>query len=143
MINKYNRISEAGQKLIKDWKKNAQNFRKLSDSSICSYSRDIKFFLSFIENYENSIISIKKLEKIETRDLRAWLSHEIRLGTSSTTLRRYLSSVKDFYNWLNEKKFINNKSIFNVQIPKKDKKLPRPIEENYILDILSLIEKKQ
>ena len=51
MIYKYNRISEAGLRLIKDWKKNAQNFRKLSDSSICSYSRDIKFFLSFIENY--------------------------------------------------------------------------------------------
>ena len=90
MINKYNRISEAGQKLIKDWKINAQNFRKLSDSSICSYSRDIKFFLSFIENYENSKISIIILENIKTKDLRAWLSHEIKLGTSSTTLRRYL-----------------------------------------------------
>ena len=73
--------------------------------------------------------------------MRAWLSHEIKLGTSSTTLRRYLSSVKDFYNWLNEKKILNNKSIFNVKIPKKDNKLPRPIEENYILDILSLIAK--
>ena len=141
MINKYNRISEEGHKLIKDWKKNAQNFRKLSDSSIYSYSRDIKFFLSFIENYENSKISIIILENIKTRDLRAWLSHEIKLGTSSTTLRRYLSSVKDFYNWLNEKKILNNKSIFNVKIPKKDNKLPRPIEENYILDILSLIAK--
>ena len=106
MIYKYNKISEAGHRLIKDWKKNAQNFRKLSDSSICSYSRDIKFFLSFIENYENSKISIIILENIKTRDLRAWLSHEIKLGTSSTTLRRYLSSVKDFYNWLNEKKFL-------------------------------------
>ena len=141
MIKKYNQISEVGYKLIEDWKKYAQNFKKLSDSSICSYSRDIKFFLSFIENYENSIISIKKLEKIEPRDLRAWLSHEIRLGTSSTTLRRYLSSVKDFYNWLNEKKVFYNKSIFNIQMPKKEKKLPRPIEENYIFDIISLISK--
>ena len=30
MIIKYNIISEAGHRLIKDWKKNAQNFRKLS-----------------------------------------------------------------------------------------------------------------
>ena len=141
MSNKYNIISEAGHTLIEDWRKNAKNFTKLSSSSICSYSRDIRFFLSFLENYENCKISINILENIKTRDLRAWLAHEIKLGTSSTTLRRYLSSVKDFYNWLNEKKFINNKSIFNVQIPKKDKKLPRPIEENYILDILSLIEK--
>ena len=141
MIYKYNRISEAGLSFISDWEKNAKSFRKLSDSSICSYSRDIKFFLSFLENYENSKISIIILKNIKTRDLRAWLSHEIKLGTSSTTLRRYLSSVKDFYNWLNEKKNLNSKSIFNVQIPKKDKKLPRAIEENYILDILSLIAK--
>ena len=139
MIYKYNRISDEGHILIKGWEKNAQNFRKLSDSSICSYSRDIKFFLSFLENYENSKISIVILENIKTRVLRAWLSLEIKLGTSYTTLRRYLSSVKDFYNWLNEKKLLNNKSIFSVKIPKKDNKLPRPIEENYILDILSLI----
>ena len=141
MIYKYNRISEAGHTLLKDWEKNAKNFRKLSDSSIFSYSRDIKFFISFLENYEDSKISIVMLENVKTRDLRSWLSHEIKLGTSSTTLRRYLSSVKDFYNWLNEKKNLNNKSVFNIQIPKKDKKLPRPIEENYILDILSLIAK--
>lgn len=141
MINKYNKISEVGYTLIEDWKKNAKNFRKLSDSTISSYSRDIKFFLSFLENYGNNEVSITTLKNIETRDFRAWLTHEIKIGTSSTTLRRYLSSVKDFYNWLNEKKVINNKSIFNVQMPKKDKKLPRPIEENYILDILSLIAK--
>ncbi len=142
MIKKYNRISEVGHALIEDWINNAKNFRKLSDSSIFSYSRDIKFFLSFLENYENSKISIEILKKIKTKDFRAWLTHEIKLGTSSTSLRRYLSSVKDFYNWLNEKKNINNKLILNVHMPKKDKKLPRPVEENYILDILSLIEKK-
>ena len=69
LINKYNRISETGQKLIKDWKKNAQNFRKLSDSSIYSYSRDIKFFLSFIENYKNSKISIIILETLARESL--------------------------------------------------------------------------
>ena len=104
MIKKYNRISEVGHALIEDWINNSKNFRKLSDSSIYSYSRDIKFFLSFLENYENSKISIEILKKIKTRDFRAWLTHEIKLGTSSTSLRRYLSSVKDFYNWLNEKK---------------------------------------
>ncbi len=141
MINKYKSISEVGHSLIEDWKRNAKNFRKLSHSSICSYSRDIKFFLSFLENYENCEISIIILGNIETRDFRAWLAHEIKLGTSYTTLRRYLSSVKDFYNWLNEKKAINNKSIFNVQMPRREKKLPRPVEENYIIDILYLIAK--
>ena len=73
----------------------------------------------FIENYKNSKISMRRLEKITVRDFRSWLTHEIKLGTSTTTLRRYLSSVKEFYNWLSEKKGVYNKSILNVQMPKK------------------------
>ena len=141
MKEKHKIISETGHIFIEDWKKYAQNFRKLSNSTILSYSRDLFFFLAFIENYKNSKISIRRLEKITVRDFRSWLTHEIKLGTSTTTLRRYLSSVKEFYNWLNEKKGVNNKSILNVQMPKKENKLPRPIEENYIFEIISLTEK--
>ena len=141
MKEKHKIISETGYIFIEDWKKYAQNFRKLSNSTILSYSRDLFFFLAFIENYKNSKISMRRLEKITVRDFRSWLTHEIKLGTSTTTLRRYLSSVKEFYNWLNEKKGVNNKSILNVQMPKKENKLPRPIEENYIFEIISLTEK--
>ena len=141
MKEKHKIISETGYIFIEDWKKYAQNFRKLSNSTILSYSRDLFFFLAFIENYKNSKISMRRLEKITVRDFRSWLTHEIKLGTSTTTLRRYLSSVKEFYNWLNEKKGVYNKSILNVQMPKKENKLPRPIEENYIFEIISLTEK--
>ena len=128
MKEKHKIISETGYIFIEDWKKYAQNFRKLSNSTILSYSRDLFFFLAFIENYKNSKISIRRLEKITVRDFRSWLTHEIKLGTSTTTLRRYLSSVKEFYNWLNEKKGVNNKSISNVQMPKKER-MKRSLEK--------------
>ena len=63
MKEKHKIISETGYIFIEDWKKYAQNFRKLSNSTILSYSRDLFFFLAFIENYKNSKISIRKLEK--------------------------------------------------------------------------------
>ncbi len=141
MKKKYNTLSEGGYRLIKDWEKYAFNYKNLSNSTIVSYSRDLKFFLSFMENYENINITISNLERIEPKDIRAWLAHEMKLGTTSTTLSRYVSSVKDFYNWLNETKLLNNESIFNIKIPKRERKLPRPIEENNILDIFSLIPK--
>lgn len=141
MLNKYNKLSEAGYAIIKNWENYAHNLKKLSNSTICSYNRDLKFFISFLEDYQNSKISINKLEKINGKDLRAWLANEIKLGTSSTSLRRYLSSVKEFYKWLNEKEGIKNNSIFNVKMPKKEKKLPRPIDEKDILEIISLTAK--
>ncbi len=140
-MSKYNLLSETGYDLIKEWKKNNEYFSSLSHSSIRSYSRDLKFFLSFIENYESNQISLSILERLKLRDIRAWLAHEVKLGTSSITLRRYISSIKLFYKWLNEKKLINNQTVFNIKLPKKEKKLPRPIEKNYILDIFSLISK--
>ena len=140
-MKKYNELSKDGYSLIEGWKIHAQNYRKLSNQTIFSYATDLKFFLAFLENYKNSKISINKLEKLEPREIRAWLAHEINLGISSTTLNRYLSSIKDFFNWLNEKKYIYNNSISIVKMPKKEHKLPRPIEENYILEVISLISK--
>ena len=140
-MKKYNELSKDGYSLIEDWKIYAQNYRKLSNQTIFSYATDLKFFLSFLEYYKNSKISINKLEKLEPREVRAWLAHEINLGISATTLNRYLSSIKDFFNWLNEKKYVYNNSITMIRMPKKEHKLPRPIEENYILEVISLISK--
>ena len=43
MKEKHKIISETGHIFIEDWKKYAQNFRKLSNSTILSYSRDLFF----------------------------------------------------------------------------------------------------
>ncbi|MFL2790920.1 MAG: tyrosine recombinase XerC [Paracoccaceae bacterium] len=138
-MNKKKRyLSSKAHKLIEEWSEFAFDFKRYSSNTVKAYIRDIKFFLMFVEYHFNEELSLNLLEKLNPTDFRSWLANERKIGTSTTSLARYLSSIREFYFWLNERKKLSNHSVFSIQIPRKEKKLPRPISEANVIKIISL-----
>ena len=92
----------------------------------------------FVEYHLDEKLSLNLLDALKPSDFRSWLADERKLGTSTESLARYLSSVREFYIWLNDKRNLSNHSVFSIQIPRKEKKLPRPISEANAIKLISL-----
>ena len=131
-------LSEQGLSLLDEWRKFVCDFKRYSSNTVRSYSRDIRFFLVFVEFHLGNKISLQSLKNLKPIDFRSWLADERKFGTSPESLARYVSSVREFYNWLNDKKSLANFSVFSIQLPRKKKKLPRPISEVNVMKLLSL-----
>ena len=138
MSNRNRYLSPKAYKLIDDWCVFAHDFKKYSSRTINSYHSDIKFFLMFVEYHLDEKLSLNLLDALKPSDFRSWLADERKLGTSTESLARYLSSVREFYIWLNDKRNLSNHSVFSIQIPRKEKKLPRPISEANAIKLISL-----
>ena len=143
MKNKRNKLSRPSQNLVDEWIKFTVSFKQLSKNTIISYEYDIVYFLTFIERHLGGPISLKALDSLTLTDFRAWLADKKRVGSSTSTLIRCISSVKGFFDWLNEKKGLSNIYIHSLHVPRKEKKLPRPIAEDSLTQLLSSISDEE
>ena len=94
--------------------------KNLSDSSISTYSDDIKSLVTFLK--ENNIKNFSKVDRKNIRSYLVWLS-ENKIDRSS--ISRKLSVLRTFFRWmLNEKIILENPVPSRISI-KKEQKLPR------------------
>ncbi len=121
------------QNAIQSWQEYLSVQKNYSDHTIDSYRRDLFNFLSFISSYEEKQISLKSIENVDVRLMRSWLAGRVRDKYNSSSSARALSSVKNFYRFLEKKHELKCHSIYVVQTPKKSKILPKALtkEEAY------------
>ena len=60
------------QNIINEWLIWLKYEKRLSYNTIKSYQSDLKFFLDFFKNFENSELSISIIEKIDKKTVRAF-----------------------------------------------------------------------
>lgn len=114
-------------KIINDWQTYLGIQRNYSVHTLQSYLNDFNHFLKFIEHYHSEIATLNTIESIDIRFVRSWLSARLTENFSSVSNARALSSVKNFYKYLEKKHSINCHAIFIVQSPKKPKSLPKAL----------------
>ena len=114
-------------KIINDWQTYLGIQRNYSVHTLQSYLNDFNHFLKFIEHYHSEIVTLNTIESIDIRFVRSWLSARLTENFSSVSNARALSSVKNFYKYLEKKHSINCHAIFIVQSPKKPKNLPKAL----------------
>jgi len=90
----------------------------LSENSISAYSRDLKK----ISNKLN-----KPFLRITQPEIEKYFSYLQRLGFSSTTRARHLSSIKQFYKYLVEQGYLNCDPSSQLSGPRKPKPLPKTL----------------
>lgn len=118
-------------KQTKDFQDYLKYERNYSDKTIDSYVRDLDKFFAFL--YKEDLNE----ETITVRDIRNFLSEEMMSGVSKRSCARRLSTLKHFFRFLNERKYVANNPVALVSIPKKDKKNPDVL---YLDQVLRLIE---
>ncbi len=128
--------------LIKEWVSYNINLRNLSENSVKAYSLDLRDFLNF--TFKESIFTSKSdLSNISAHTIRLWILSLRNRSIKASSLSRKISSLKNFFHWLENSHNIFNSAISKLDSPKKDSKLPRPIAINDIKNLFSAFENKK
>ena len=125
--------------LIKEWASYNKNLRNLSENSVKAYSRDLRDFLNF--SFKESVVVLKSdLSNISAHTIRLWILSLRNRSVKASSLSRKISSLKNFFHWLENSHNIFNSAISKLDSPKKDSKLPRPIAVKDIKNLFSAFE---
>lgn len=103
-----------------------------SDKTISSYHSDILIFYNYIFGIGKDINDIDQLT------IRSFLSEELSKGLTKKTCCRYISSLRHFYNFLFENKYVDHNPFLFVDSPKKEIRYPRAL---YVDQIENLMQK--
>ena len=96
--------------LIKEWASYNINLRNLSENSVKAYSLDLKDFLHF--SFQESQPVLKSdLSNISSHTIRLWILSLRNRSVKASSLSRKISSLKNFFQWLE-----NSHNIFNAAI---------------------------
>lgn len=122
--------------VITDWQNWLLRERLYSEHTLDAYSRDLSGFLSKIKN---TALTLDDLKNLDIHDFRKFLSIQSARNINKSSLCRELSSVKNFFKWLERKKILKNPAISIISSPKKAKILPKALDVEDSFNILKEI----
>ena len=118
--------------LIARWSAWLTGERMYSPHTVDAYCRDLAIFTAFFDKPLN----IKKLARIDIRGFRAYLSSRAAENISKTSLAREISTIRNFFRWLNKNDIIKNDAISLLSSPRLPKTLPRAADAEDIFKLL-------
>ena len=107
--------------------------KRLSKNTVYSYSEDLKKYVEFlIKNKINDV------SDIDSKDIEKYLKYLRNNNFTVTSIARKLTTIKNFHNYLFQKKIIKKNVAEMVERPKLTKKLPKVMsveQVDLLLDI--------
>ncbi|WP_068555191.1 site-specific tyrosine recombinase XerD [Thermotalea metallivorans] len=95
------------------------NVKELSQNTLDSYKRDISQYIAFLA--EKKVDDIKHTNKTT---IITYLLYLQKRGRATSTISRNLASIRSFYQFLLNEKYIDRDPTINLESPKSEKKLP-------------------
>lgn len=120
--------------IISRWQNWLLKERLFSEHTLDAYSRDLSLFLKHI-NPENSV-SLCDLATLEVRDFRSFLSDRAAHYINKNSMGRELSSIKNFFKWLDVNNIAKNPAISIISSPRKPKILPKALDVDDAFNVL-------
>lgn len=104
--------------------------KNYSENTIISYINDLYYFHEFIK---------MDFDRVKYDDVRDYLEYLNLKKEKSTSVSRKISSLKSFYKFLYKNNYIDKKDypLVKVTYPKKEKKLPKFLYYNDLLEIIN------
>ena len=107
--------------------------KKLSKNTIDNYLLDLKSYINYL-NCNN----IYKLENINEDIINKYLQELSKNGLNSRSIRRHITTIKEFHKYLVKYKKINKNVTINLESIKISKKLPTIISHDEMDEILDV-----
>ena len=120
-------MSNKLQYMLKDYIFHIEKVINYSPNTVISYNRDLNSFLSFCKKIE-----INSVNSLDEKIIRDFVSHLHRNGISPKSIKRSLSSLRSFFNFLLKQKIIKINFAENVKSPKAEKNLPGILQHSDI-----------
>ncbi|MDD3839172.1 MAG: site-specific tyrosine recombinase XerD [Clostridia bacterium] len=112
---------------IEEFEEHLKNDKQLSDNTLDSYSRDIKQFFDFL--CENNLTNVLDANKTTI------ISYVLQLQKNkqaASTISRKISTIRVFFKFLNEKRYIDSDPCGNLPVPKIEKKPPEVLTKKEV-----------
>lgn len=127
-------------KAVTDWQDWLTHERRYSAHTLDAYSRDVIFFLKFLCEHLGHNPGLEDLNRMSTRDFRAYLARRNSDGLERTSTARAMSTLKTFFRFLEREGRITNTIIQTVRIPKVPKSIPKALSVEDALVALDVVE---
>ena len=111
--------------------------RQVSPHTLRAYQHDVQLFLDFLTQHLGKTLGLMDLSEAVISDFRSWLADRARDGAVATSRARNLSGLKNFTTWLDKTGRMHQARIHLVRGPKLPHRLPRPIEEQDIQNLVT------
>ncbi|MCA0384366.1 MAG: site-specific tyrosine recombinase XerD [Firmicutes bacterium] len=106
--------------------------KKLSDNTLQSYRRDIKFFGHYLATQ-----GIECYLGVSHVDLLTYMIHLKKIGKANATISRTIASLRTFYSFLHNKGYVEINPSTELEAPKMDRKLPQVLTLDEVERILA------
>lgn len=132
-------ITPALGAILEQWERWLADVKISSQHTVISYKNDLSNFLIFMAGHLGDKVGLRELEELEQKDIRAWLASRAMVGTQenkyeASSNARALSSIKNFFRYLEKQGKCKNAAIFHIRAPKIKKSLPRALSEEQAKD---------
>lgn len=129
------------REIKKRWLTFLQSERRVSDNTVDGYNRDVNKFISYMQEIlEKENLTDKDFANISITQFRAFVAHiknESVVELSATSVARAISSVKNFFKFMNENGISENTKIEILKSPKLPKKLSKAVDN---VDVIKLLD---
>lgn len=115
-----------------------KNSGRYGDKTIKAYQDDLYKWLGVCQKD-----NINTWAEIQKETVNRWVLQFKQQNLSVKSIRRYLSALKLFFDYLNKKKEVKNNPAFGIKTPKLNNKLPQTLDYNQIEVLIAFIRKSQ
>jgi integrase/recombinase XerC len=111
------------------WSNWLETERGLSPHTLAAYGRDLAQFLGFLTEHRGAVPDLAMLAALTPADFRAWLARRAARGISRSSSARGLSTLRNFFRFLERRGFLKNAALIVVRSPKLPKPVPKALTE--------------
>jgi len=124
---------------IESWRAWLRAERRASDHTVDAYSRDLAAFTSFLTQHIGDEPDLTVLAALKPADFRAYLAHRNSLGIARSSVARGMSTLRNFFKYLERHNVLHNPAVNTIKTPKLPKSVPKALREDDALDAIRAI----
>lgn len=107
--------------------------KNVSDNTLLSYKRDLikmkKYFFS---------MGVYEVNRINSTNMTSYILHLEREGMCSSTISRYMASIKSYFRYLQQNRIIDVEPTITIKTPVIEKKIPNVLSISQVDNLLSM-----
>ena len=101
--------------------------RRVSPHTLAAYGRDLASFLDFLVEHGGGVPGLAALNALLPADFRAWLAHRVGDAIGRSSNARALSTLRNFFRFLERRGLVKNAALLAVKSPKLPKPVPKAL----------------
>ena len=114
---------------VADWQRWLKSERRVSEHTFDAYARDLAAFLHFMTGHLGDAPGLNAFADFKPADFRSYLAHRSNIGISRSSIARGVSTLRNFFRFLERAGLVHNPAIKTVRTPRLPKTVPKALDQ--------------